>query len=528
MTGLAGESKGIAFTNWLVNKAAGVLERKSSRRGFLIGSAMAGSAVAVAGCLPAIKPGSPYTHITDCAGGLCTDGYTEFCCTINDGFNTCPTGSFAGGWWRADYSSFCNGTRYYIDCMQNCCGPNLGNGFCAGCSECRCAGGCNTRRVYCNYFRYGQCHQEIGITGPIACRVVTCTPPYKDASMACTTVLAVDNSTAEHAAAVPCVRKTVSLASAANGAVVNPGRIAVFSRFSDSFIWTQQWDGAGWTGWAKVPPAVISGLSSASDATGLYVVGRGVDNQVRYNRLSNGGWTGEGILGGIVPASDPKLVAEGGNVHVFIRASDHSVRHGTFTSGSWSGWTNLGGSSLSNIAATASNWGLFIFIRDSDYGLSVNRLNGGNWSGWSSLGGSLLGDPAAAADSSSVYVFAQQAGRQIWYRGFLNGSWGGWSNLGGDVSSDPVATVAPDGVYVFVRGSDTGAYLNRLSNFAWSGFKQLWGSFDSNIDAVGDSSGVYAFGRGSDGALWTGRHANGAWSGWSSLGGSIAPLDGVS
>ena len=45
MTGVPNESKGIAFTNWLVSKAAGVLERKSSRRGFILGSAMVGSAV---------------------------------------------------------------------------------------------------------------------------------------------------------------------------------------------------------------------------------------------------------------------------------------------------------------------------------------------------------------------------------------------------------------------------------------------------------------------------------------------------
>ena len=87
-----GGSKGVAFTNWLVSKAAGVLERKSSRRGFLIGSAMVGSAVAVAGCAPGTQPGSPYSHITDCAGGLCTDGYTEFCCTINNGVERVPAG----------------------------------------------------------------------------------------------------------------------------------------------------------------------------------------------------------------------------------------------------------------------------------------------------------------------------------------------------------------------------------------------------------------------------------------------------
>ena len=190
-------SKGIAITNWLVSKTSGFLERKTSRRGFLIGSAMAGSAVAVTGCQVAVQPGSAYTHITDCGASFCTDGWTEFCCGIN-GYNACPTGSFPGGWWRADFSSFCNGTRYYIDCMQSCCGPVRSDGFCAGCEECRCASDCGTRRVYCNYFRYGQCHTEIARTGPIACRVVTCVPPYQS-DPACINSPAVDNRTAEHA-----------------------------------------------------------------------------------------------------------------------------------------------------------------------------------------------------------------------------------------------------------------------------------------------------------------------------------------
>jgi hypothetical protein len=202
-TGYRSGSKGVAWTNWLVAKAAGALERRSSRRGFLVGSAMVGSAVAVARLAPMVRTGSPYTFITDCGGGLCTDGYTEFCCTINNGVNACPPDSFPGGWWRADFSSFCNGTRYYIDCMQFCCGPRTGFGFfCAGCSECRCADGCDTRRVYCNYFRYGQCYQLIVASGPIACRVVLCTPPYA-LDPACSPAAAVDNSTAEHTS--PCL-----------------------------------------------------------------------------------------------------------------------------------------------------------------------------------------------------------------------------------------------------------------------------------------------------------------------------------
>ena len=88
--------------------------------------------------------------------------------------------------------------------MQDCCGPLRLDGFCSGCVECNCAAGCDTRRVYCNYFRYGQCHQEIAQSGPIACRVVTCVPPYAT-DPSCSTASAVDNSTAEHASSSPCV-----------------------------------------------------------------------------------------------------------------------------------------------------------------------------------------------------------------------------------------------------------------------------------------------------------------------------------
>ena len=521
-------SKGVALTNWMVQKAAGLLERTSSRRGFILGSAMVGSAVAVAGCTPAVSPGSPYNHITDCAGGLCTDGYTEFCCTINDGFNTCPPGSFAGGWWRADYSSFCNGTRYYIDCMQNCCGPDLGNGFCAGCSECRCGGDCNSRRVYCNYFRYGQCHQEISISGPIACRVVTCSPPYNDVSLACSTTLAVDNSTAEHGPARPCTpAPPPSSASAATAASLSPGRIAVFTRFTNTFIYTRQSNGGAWGGgsWNSLSPAVTSGLSSASDATGLYVVGRGDDTMVRYNRLTNGVWAGEAILPGVLAISDPKVVADSSGVHVFVRTVDQSIVYGRIVNGSWTGWSSLGGKFNSNLAAVATASGVFVFARSADSTLSVNRRVGSSWSGWQSLGGAVISDPTAVAFVNTVFVFAQQTGNQTWYRAWAGGPWAGWASLAGNVVSDPVATVGPDGVYVFVRGSDQSGWVNRLKNGAWTGFAPLGGRFDTNIDAVGDSTGVYAFARGPEGGLWTGRHANGSWSGWSSLGGTVAPID---
>ena len=194
-------SKGVAWGNWLVSKLSGVLDAKLSRRSFiarttLLGSAVAAGGVAVAACQP-----TPYQSLTGCPPGtLCLDGWTEFCCVINYGFNVCPTNTIPGGWWRADSSVYCYGApRYYIDCNQVCCGPGVGGNLCAGCVPCRCAGDCNTRRVYCNYFRYGQCNTGIQFVGPIACRMVSCVPPYF-LNIGCDLSGAVDNATANHAA----------------------------------------------------------------------------------------------------------------------------------------------------------------------------------------------------------------------------------------------------------------------------------------------------------------------------------------
>jgi hypothetical protein len=135
---------------------------------------------------------------------MCCDGYTQFCCTINNSVNACPAGTFAGGWWKADGSVYCAGPRYYIDCMGECHGCGCGGGaFCPSCDgqACQCAlGNCNNRHVGCAEFRYGQCHQEIACSGRISCRVVSCTPPWL-LDPTCSTVAQTDDSTANHFAA---------------------------------------------------------------------------------------------------------------------------------------------------------------------------------------------------------------------------------------------------------------------------------------------------------------------------------------
>ncbi len=76
----------------LVRDSALMLERRLSRRTLLQRVALVGSALAVAPVRYLLYPGTAMAVIApeDCAGGLCTDGYTAFCCQINKGRNSCP------------------------------------------------------------------------------------------------------------------------------------------------------------------------------------------------------------------------------------------------------------------------------------------------------------------------------------------------------------------------------------------------------------------------------------------------------
>ncbi|HXX91158.1 MAG TPA: hypothetical protein VEI83_13150 [Acidimicrobiales bacterium] len=199
----------------IVERVSGVLDSLISRRNFLVRSAFVGSAVAVgAGLDLALRPGTAYGFICSCGnaacscGSTCCAGFSEFCCSVNGGFNYCPSNTVMGGWWKADNSSFCTGPRYYMDCNAICeCDTGCGGGwqFCEpGCDGVNCgcgANGCDSWAVGCFQFRYGQCNQDVGCMGRIVCRVVACIPPW-EIDPTCTTAVAVDEGTAEHNA--PC------------------------------------------------------------------------------------------------------------------------------------------------------------------------------------------------------------------------------------------------------------------------------------------------------------------------------------
>jgi hypothetical protein len=243
---------------------------KTSRRSFLARATMTATALSVAPIDVALRPVSAYAAICECAPGsecncssLCCDGFTQFCCTINNGLNACPPGTFAGGWWKADGSIYCAGPRYYIDCMGECHGCGCGGGsFCPSCDGlvCECAlGNCNNRHVGCTEFRYGQCHQEIACSGRIACRVVSCTPPWL-LDPTCSTVAQTDDSTANHFASClvppptqPTFRLLPGLATDIAG-VANGSVWVVATNPVPGGFGICRWTGSGW---AHVPGGAV-------------------------------------------------------------------------------------------------------------------------------------------------------------------------------------------------------------------------------------------------------------------------------
>ncbi|GAC1590798.1 MAG: hypothetical protein NVS3B21_08700 [Acidimicrobiales bacterium] len=320
------------MSTWLTERMSGLLERSTSRRGFLVRSAVVGSAIVADPLDYILHPGTAYAAVCRCGnpdcgcGSACCDGYTEFCCTIH-GSNTCPPGTFAGGWWRADGSSFCGGgPRYYIDCHGECATSGGGPGFCPSEDglQCGCANGdCNNRAAGCVTFRYGQCHQEIARVGRIACRVVTCTPAYL-LDNACTTTAMYDEYTADHNR--PCLQAPAFVRRAYGSAATGDG----------SGLWLVAPDGGIFSYGAapffgsmggKPLNAPIVAMAATADAKGYWLVANdggifAFGNAAFYGSM--GGRHLNSPIVGMAATPDGKgywLVASDGGIFAFGSAS---------------------------------------------------------------------------------------------------------------------------------------------------------------------------------------------------------------
>ena len=169
------------MSRWLVDRVMPVLARKTSRRGFLMGTAMAATAVSVdpkrfllSQCTPAAVICGP----NNTAAG----GYSAFAAPSTAGTTAVRPGrlSAVGGGLTARTTVVGGrpGNGYYIDC-NGTCGVWLRARVlferCWGCRPHAASGTCDQRRVCWNVFRYGQCNTHVACSGPVVCRVVSCT-----------------------------------------------------------------------------------------------------------------------------------------------------------------------------------------------------------------------------------------------------------------------------------------------------------------------------------------------------------------
>jgi hypothetical protein len=202
-------------TERLVQAAGAMVERRTSRRGLLARAALAASALSVGPLRLLLRPTTAWAVISpgSCSGGLCTDGYTAFCCEINHGANTCPPHTYVAGWWKCTAyrgHGLCaaDGIRYYVDCNRS---PD--RTFRGGC---QCANNsCNRRRVDCNHFRYGQCNTQVHSVTEVACRVIVCRHPASIPEFNCNRTYKVDNAVCGHDAG--CLKPLVQQLPGAGG-----------------------------------------------------------------------------------------------------------------------------------------------------------------------------------------------------------------------------------------------------------------------------------------------------------------------
>lgn len=187
------------MTRGLAERAGALLDRRMSRRGMLARMGLGATALSIAPVRFALRPGTAEAVIHPKRCGptdRCNDGYTAFCCEINAGRNVCPPHSYVAGWWKCTRykgKGLCGdqGFRYYVDCNRT-----PGEHFPGGC---RCGpGGCDSRRVDCNHFRYGQCNTQVDGITEVACRLVVCEHPATVPGFNCNRTYKEDDNTCVH------------------------------------------------------------------------------------------------------------------------------------------------------------------------------------------------------------------------------------------------------------------------------------------------------------------------------------------
>ena len=480
MTEVPGGSKGVAFTNWLVSKAAGVLERKSSRRGFILGSAMVGSAVAVAGCAPGTPAGRRRTTTSPTAPAASAPTATPSSAAPS------TTGSTPAR--RARFvarlvarrllhrSATAPATTWTA--MQYVLRPEprqrvlrrLHRVLAVAAAATRGGSTATTSATGSATRRSGSSVRSPA--GSSRARRRTPSPSTRAPPRSRSTT-----RTAEHAPAHGCTpppppRISCALLPAA-GAVAEPtpGKLAVLARRPDggmnaAGVQRQQLE-------RVEHPGRVAHVGHRRRHGGHRPVRLPPRQRQRHaggasDRTVAGGRPGRAWPGTSRPI--PPSRATGAASTCSDGARTTPLWYNRLTIAGWAGSSRCSGTSIrirwpratapastcSSAAATSPAW--------------YRRIVNGAPGPFLSLGGYATSDPAAAVTSTGPVVVTRSAYDTVVVRHFQNGGpLGDWKVVGGNATSDPVLCSGPSGTFLFVRGNDNAIwYTQHTGGTSWT------------------------------------------------------------
>lgn len=157
---------------------------------------------------------------------------------------------------------------------------------------------------------------------------------------------------------------------------------AMFGRGADNALWfrkSRPYSVGDWSDWESLGGVLTSSPSASSRGPGrLDVFTRGSDSALWTKNFDSSGWSGWRSAGGIL-SSDPASVSWSEHrIDVFVRGADNALWQNTFSSvegQGWSVWSSLGGILSSNPSAgSAGKSQISVGVRGADDALWIREF----------------------------------------------------------------------------------------------------------------------------------------------------------
>lgn len=304
-------------------------------------------------------------------------------------------------------------------------------------------------------------------------------------------------------------------------------QISVVHSLDNELYWDKLSSGI-WTGWQSLSGETPSPPVVCSSGTIMILAVRGMDNGIYLETYTNNNWSNSWDSPGGATNDQPACAVLDQTLYVVVRGLNNvtyanSMSLATLT---WSGWVDLGGQTPSApvIVVTSSANRLDLVVRGLANGIFHKAVVNGAWTpAWDSPGGATPDIPGAASDAAALNVVVRGMDNALWHNSynFAAGSWSNWFSIGGTTLTAPSIAVDSSGtLHLQVTG---------LANSIWHISRTPAGVWGSNWDSPGGTTqdrpvlvrsgtGVAVMVRGMDNNAYLDILDQSVWSGWTGLG----------